>query len=144
MSNTFQDWNKNVIEEFRANGGDVTAGGFGRRLILVHHTGAKSGTERITPLVSMRDGDDVWIIAASKAGSPENPDWYYNLVANPNTVIEAPGEGEVPVTVEVLEGSTRDTVWERFTAANPGFKNYEEITTRTIPVLALRRRATDS
>ncbi len=144
MANTFQNWNQNIIEEFRANGGYVSAGGFGRNLVLVHHTGAKSGIERITPLMGMRDGDDTWIIAASKAGSPDNPDWYYNLVANPDTVIEVPEEGELPVRVEVLEGPARDAIWARFKTTNPGFQNYETMTTRTIPVLALRRRTTHS
>ena len=73
MSNTFNDWNQRIIGTFRANAGEVPQ--FGRSLVLVHHTGAKSGLERVSPVMALRDGDDTWLIAASKAGAPENPAW---------------------------------------------------------------------
>jgi deazaflavin-dependent oxidoreductase (nitroreductase family) len=139
MSNQFDDFNKQIIDAFRSNGGVVPQ--FGSDLVLVHHIGARSGNERIAPVMSIRDGDDTWLIAASKGGAPENPAWYHNLLANPEVTIETP-DGDVQVHVEELVGDERDAAWERFKQASPGFKDYEERTTRTIPVLALRRTAT--
>jgi deazaflavin-dependent oxidoreductase (nitroreductase family) len=133
-------WNQDIIDEFRANDGNVTSRPFGRNLILVHHIGAKSGVSRVSPVMGIREGDGVWLIAASKAGAPENPGWFHNLLANPDTTIEVPGEGFVEVRAEQLKGEDRDRAWARFTARSPGFRDYETRTTRTIPVLALRRR----
>lgn len=109
--------------------------------MLVHHIGAKSGTERITPLMHVRRDEDTWLIAASKAGAPTNPAWYHNLLAHPETVIETPDDGEVAVTATELLGVERDTAWEQFKQASDGFREYEERTARVIPVLALTRRA---
>jgi deazaflavin-dependent oxidoreductase (nitroreductase family) len=134
------DWNQQIIEEFRTNGGTVETMGFGRHLVLVHHVGAKTGTERVSPLMGIRTDDDTWLVAASKAGAPENPAWFHNLVAHPGTVIETPDDGTVPVHAEVLEGAERDAGWARFTSANDVFKTYEEKANRVIPVVALRRR----
>ncbi len=134
------DFTQQVIDEFRANGGDVTIAGFGRSLVLLHHTGAKSGVERVTPVMALpaHDGDG-WLIAASKAGAPDNPAWYHNLLAHPDITIETP-DGEVAVHADDLTGAERDAAWARFTAASEGFRQYEERTSRRIPVLALRRR----
>ncbi|QIM22497.1 nitroreductase family deazaflavin-dependent oxidoreductase [Phycicoccus sp. HDW14] len=134
------DWNKNVIEEFRANGGTVQTMGFGRGLVLLHHTGARTGTERVSPVAAIRDGDDTWLIAASKAGAPDNPDWFHNLRAHPDVSIETPDDGTVEVYASVLEGEERDAAWARFTAMSEGFRSYEQKTTRVIPVVALTRR----
>ncbi|WP_299056651.1 nitroreductase/quinone reductase family protein [uncultured Nocardioides sp.] len=134
------DFNSQVIAEFRENGGTVTTAGFGRSLVLVHHVGARSGTERVTPLVPVRDGADTWLIAASKAGAPDNPDWYHNLLAHPDVEIETPDDGTVAVHVTELTGADRDAAWERFKEMSDGFRSYEEKTDRVIPVLALRRR----
>ena len=134
-------FNDAIIEEFRANGGDVSARGFGRGLVLLHHIGARSGTERVSPVMSIRDGDDTWLVAASKAGAPENPAWYHNLRAHPDATIETADDGVVPVRAVALEGPERDTAWARFTAMSDGFRQYEQRTSRTIPVLALHRRA---
>ena len=139
MTHTVGGWNDQIIAEFRANGGNVSSRGFGRNLVLVHHIGAKSGTERIAPVMGIHTDADTWLIAASKAGAPENPSWYYNLLAHPDVRIEAPDEGIVPVHAEDLTGPDRDAAWARFTARSPGFRQYEQKTTRTIPVLALRR-----
>lgn len=133
------DFNDMIIEEFRANGGTVAR--FGRSLILVHHVGAKSGTERIAPVMGIRDGDDAWLIAASKAGADDNPAWYHNLVANPEVIIETADEPSVEVRVTDLKGDDRDAAWSRFTAMSPGFASYEQRTTRVIPVLRLSRRS---
>ena len=138
MSDMFNDWNQRIIDTFRANAGEVPQ--FGRSLVLVHHIGAKSGLERVSPVMALRDGDDTWLIAASKAGAPENPAWYHNLRANPEAEIETP-DGVVLVRAEELVGADRDAAWSRFTAVSTGFAEYEAKTTRTIPVLALKRRS---
>lgn len=127
------DWNDTIIEEFRANGGTVTTAGFGRSLVLVHHTGARSGEERVAPLMGLHPSDDVWLIAASAAGAPKHPAWFFNLVAHPD-------DSTVAVHARVLEGEERDAGWARFTSASEGFKEYEKKTSRVIPVLELRRR----
>ena len=131
-------FNDRIVAEFRANDGEVA--GFGRSLILVHHVGAKSGTERVSPVMGIRDDQDTWLIAASKAGAPQNPAWYHNLLANPDARIETPDDGEVAVRVRELMGAARDAAWARFTARSSGFRDYETKTTRTIPVLALTRQ----
>lgn len=138
MSSPYSQFNDSVIDEFRANDGTVAR--FGRSLVLVHHTGAKSGIERIAPTMAIPAGADAWFIAASKAGADENPAWYHNLLAHPETSIEVPGEGLVAVTVSELEGAQRDEAWKRFTSASEGFRQYEQRTSRTIPVLKLTRR----
>ncbi|QAY59626.1 nitroreductase family deazaflavin-dependent oxidoreductase [Microbacterium protaetiae] len=134
------DWTQRIIDEFRANDGTVTSAPFGRSLVLLHHTGAKSGTARVTPVMGIRVDDDTWLIAASKAGAPDNPGWYHNLLAHPDVTIEAPGEGEVAVHATQLKDAARDEAWARFTTRSPGFTAYQQKTTRIIPVLALRRR----
>jgi deazaflavin-dependent oxidoreductase (nitroreductase family) len=139
MTSAPSGWNDQIIAEFRANGGDVSSRGFGRNLILVHHLGAKSGTERVAPVMGIHTDADTWLIAASKAGAPENPSWYHNLLAHPDVLIETPDDGTVSVRAEELTGPYRDEAWTRFTAKSPGFLTYEQKTMRTIPVLALRR-----
>lgn len=134
------DWNQPIIDEFRANGGTVTTAPFGRSLVLLRHIGAKSGTERVTPLMHIRQDSDTWLITASKAGAPENPAWYHNLLAHPEVEIETPDDGVVAVRAVALTGADRDAAWERFKAVGGAFGEYEQRTTRTIPVLALRRR----
>ena len=134
------DWNQQIIDEWRANDGTVQTMGFGRGLVLVHHLGSKTGTERVTPLAALPIDDGGWLIAASKAGAPDNPDWYHNLRAHPEITVEAPGEGAVAVRARVLEGDERDAAWARFTQASEGFASYEQKTTRVIPVIELARR----
>ncbi len=134
------DWNQNIIDEFRANGGTVETMGFGRGLVLLHHVGARTGTARVSPVAAIRDGDDAWLVAASKGGAPDNPDWYHNLRAHPDVEIETPDDGTVTVHARVLEGDERDAAWARFTAMSEGFRSYEEKTSRVIPVVELARR----
>jgi deazaflavin-dependent oxidoreductase (nitroreductase family) len=136
----YENWNDPIIAEFRANDGTVSSRGFGRSLVLLHHIGAKSGVERVTPVMQIPTDDGGWLIAASKAGADDHPAWYHNLLAHPDIVVELPGEGEVPVHVDELKGAEGDAAWEKFTARSPGFQAYEARTTRTIPVLKLRRR----
>jgi deazaflavin-dependent oxidoreductase (nitroreductase family) len=131
------DWNAQVIGEFRANGGKVGGMFEGASLILVHHIGARSGTERVAPMVWFPDGDRM-LIVASKAGAPTNPDWYHNLKAHPRVTVEV-GTESFPVLVEELPPAERDEKWAQITAVAPGFAEYQEKTTRTIPVLALTR-----
>jgi deazaflavin-dependent oxidoreductase (nitroreductase family) len=136
----FEDWNKKIIEEFRANNGIVGGPFEGGTLLLLHHKGAKSGTERINPL-AYRPVDDGYAIFASKGGAPTNPDWYYNLVANPETVVEV-GTETVPVRARVLEGEEREPVWNEQKRRSRGFAEYEKTTAgRTIPVVLLEPRS---
>ena len=128
------DWNQQVMAEFRANGGKVAQFG-DADMVILHHTGAKSGQERQTPLVSRVDGDRV-LIFASKAGAPDNPDWYHNLVANPRARIEI-GTETRDVVARVAEGEERDRLWERQKQEMPGFAEYEAATSRQIPVVVL-------
>jgi deazaflavin-dependent oxidoreductase (nitroreductase family) len=134
------DWNKGVIEEFRANGGRIAAFG-DADMVILHHTGAKTGKERETPLVSQVDGDKV-IVFASKAGAPSHPDWYHNLVANPRAHIEI-GSDAHDVVARVATGEERERLWSRQKEMMPGFAEYEKTAgDREIPVIVLERTAT--
>lgn len=133
------DWNQGIIDEFRANDGTVETMGFGRSLVLLHHAGAKTGTERVTPLAAVRPGDGEWFLAASKGGAPTNPAWFHNLVANPDLTIEDPDQGTVDVHADVLQGDERDAGWARFEQMSDGFAEYQRNTDRVIPVVRLRR-----
>lgn len=132
------DWNRKIIEEFRANKGKVGGPFEGATLLLLTTTGAKSGQQRTTPLVYMPDGDRM-IIFASKAGAPTNPDWYHNLVAHPQVTVEV-GTETLNVTAVVITGEERDRLYAKQAARNPGFAEYETKTTRKIPVIALKRQ----
>jgi deazaflavin-dependent oxidoreductase (nitroreductase family) len=134
------DWNAQVIAEFRANGGKVGGMFEGAPMVLVHHTGARSGIERVAPLMYRPEGDRV-VIFASKGGAPTHPDWYYNLLANPDTTIELGEDPAVPVRATVLEGEERERIWSAHKAEVPQFAEYEESAgDRVIPVIALDRR----
>ena len=132
------DWNAGIIEEFRANEGRVGGPFEGAPMILVHHIGAKSGTERVTPLVYLPEADGQMVIIASKAGAPTNPDWYHNLKANPKVDVEV-GTETFPVDAAEVEGPERDEIWAEVVARNPGFGEYQEKTTRIIPLIRLAR-----
>ncbi|KAA0111175.1 nitroreductase family deazaflavin-dependent oxidoreductase [Mycolicibacterium sp. P1-5] len=137
MTANFNEMNQNVIDEFRANGGK--AGGMfeGKPLVLVHHFGAKSGTERITPLVPYLEDGRIFIFA-SKAGADTNPDWFHNLVAHPETTVEL-GTETIPVTARVLDGTERDDIYAKQVTAQPQFGDYQKSTSRIIPVVELKR-----
>jgi deazaflavin-dependent oxidoreductase (nitroreductase family) len=106
-------------------------------LVLLHHTGAKSGIERVNPLVYQRLGDDSLAIFASKGGAPTNPDWFHNLVANPNTSIEI-GSERYDVTARVATDEERRRIWDAQKEAFPNFAEYETTTGgREIPVVVL-------
>lgn len=138
MSDDMDDFNQQVMADFRANGGQCGGAFTGVPMVIVHHTGAKSGIVRHAPLTYLPDGDDV-VIFASKGGDPTNPAWYHNLIANPDTVIEL-GTEIVPVHVREAIGAERDELFERQKKAMPPFAEYEARTTRVIPVLVLERR----
>ena len=128
------DWNAKVIDEFRSNEGRVVS--FARQpLLLLTHRGARSGALRTNPLAYFRDGDD-YVIVASKGGADTNPDWYHNLIAEPRATIEV-GADEVEVTARLADEEERARLWAMITAANSGFADYEQKTTRTIPVVIL-------
>ncbi|GIL31531.1 nitroreductase/quinone reductase family protein [Actinocatenispora comari] len=134
------DWNQQIIDEFRHNDGTVQTMGFGRGLVLLHHRGARTGTERINPVAAVRESPDAWLIAASAGGSDHNPDWYHNLLAHPDVSIETPDDGVVQVTAQDLPRPERDAAWARFKEMSDGFAGYERKTSRIIPVLRLTRR----
>jgi deazaflavin-dependent oxidoreductase (nitroreductase family) len=134
------DWNRAVIEEFRANGGKVGGGFEGAPMLLLHTTGAKTGAARVNPMVYRRDGDS-YVVFASKAGAPTNPDWYHNLVAHPDVEAEI-GTETVPLRARVAEGAERKRLWEAQKRDMPGFGQYESKTSRQIPVVILEPRLT--
>ena len=137
MSNDdMNNWNAQIIAEFRANAGKVESFG-DAPMVILHSTGAKSGVERENPLVALVEGDDLYLFA-SKAGAPSHPDWYYNLKAHPKVEVEYGAERFAAEAVEVT-GTDRDEVYARQVAAQPGFGDYEKATTRVIPVFRLVR-----
>ncbi|HEX6419354.1 MAG TPA: nitroreductase family deazaflavin-dependent oxidoreductase [Acidimicrobiales bacterium] len=131
------DWNAAIIEEFRANGGQVGGQFAGAPMVILHTTGARTGRERVNPLVYQPDGDRI-VVFASKGGAPSSPDWYHNLVANPEATVEVAAD-TVPVRARVAEGEERERLWSRQKELMPGFADYEARTTRQIPVVVLER-----
>ena len=130
------DWNERVIEEFRSGGGVVGGPFEGDTMLLLHHRGARSGIERITPLLYRLEGERIFIFA-SKGGSPSHPDWYHNLVAKPDVTIEI-GDGIRAVRAVEITGIERDEVYGRQAADQPHrFGVYQEQAERTIPVVEL-------
>lgn len=129
------DWNSKIIEEFRINGGRVRGQFAGASLLLLHTVGAKSGQERVNPVMYLAVGDN-FAVFASKAGAPTNPDWYHNLVANPWVRAEI-GTETVDAKARVAEGTERDQIWAAQKQAWPGFGDYERQTARQIPVVIL-------
>jgi len=135
MSTSPNDFNARIIAEFRANGGKVGEPFEGTSLLLLHHTGAKSGTERVNPLAYMRDGDR-YVIFASKAGAPTNPDWYHNLKAHPKVSIEV-GTDSLPAVATEATGDERDRLFGAQAERSPAFAEYQSKTDRLIPVMVL-------
>ena len=134
------DWNafnRTVIDEFRANEGKVSGAFAGAPMILITHKGAKSGKEYTSPLVYTRDADNV-VIIASKGGAPENPQWFRNLVANPDVVVEI-GTEKYAGRARVAKGPERDRLFRAQADLMPNFDEYATKTTRTIPVVVIER-----
>ena len=130
-----QDFNARIIEEFHANEGRVGGPFEGATLLLLHHVGARSGKDRINPLVYNRDGDR-YVIFASKAGAPTNPDWYHNLKAHPNVTIEV-GTDTIEVSASEASGEERDRLFNAQVERSPQFGEYQSKTDREIPVILL-------
>lgn len=137
MSDT-RSWNDQIIDEFRANEGRVGGPFEGAPLLLLHHIGAKSGTERVTPMMYQAVGDDLAVFA-SYAGKDVHPAWYHNLLANPDVTAEV-GTETVALRARDLPADERAPIWEKQKADYPGFAGYEQKTSRTIPVVLLERR----
>jgi deazaflavin-dependent oxidoreductase (nitroreductase family) len=131
------DFNKNVIAEFRANEGKVGGMFSGAPMLLLTTTGAKSGQTRTTPLVHTRDGEKI-VVIASKGGAPTSPAWYHNLVANPTVNVEV-GTESFPARATVVTGPERDRLYGAQAALMPNFAEYQTKTTRKIPVVVLER-----
>jgi len=129
------DWNAKIIEEFRASGGKVGGPFEGAPMLLLHTTGAKSGKERVNPMVYQRVGN-AYAVFASKAGAPTNPDWFHNLKANGQVTAEIGGE-TVSLRARVAQGAERDAIWTKQKEVMPGFADYERKTEREIPVVIL-------
>jgi deazaflavin-dependent oxidoreductase (nitroreductase family) len=137
MADNVNDWNAKIIAEFRANAGKVGGQFEGAPMVLLTTTGAKSGQPRTSPLVYLPDGERV-VVFASKAGAPTNPDWYHNLVANPEVTVEVGADAYQARAVEIT-GAERDELFARQVERMPGFQSYADSTTRVIPVIALER-----
>jgi deazaflavin-dependent oxidoreductase (nitroreductase family) len=135
MSTSPADFNAKVIDEFRANDGRVGGMFESMPILLLHHTGAKSGTQRINPLAYQAD-DGRYAIFASKGGAPSNPAWYHNLKANPDTTIEV-GDQKLTVRASEATGAERERLFRTQAERLPQFGEYEHKTSRTIPVIVL-------
>ena len=129
------EWNRKIIEEFRANEGRVGGQFDGAPVLLLHTTGARSGEPRINPMMYQDLGGSVAVFA-SYAGAPRHPAWYHNLVAHPEVEIEV-GTRTERVTARTAEGPERERIWEKQKSAYPGFAEYEAKTDRQIPVVVL-------
>ncbi|MEV6275375.1 nitroreductase family deazaflavin-dependent oxidoreductase [Nocardia sp. NPDC051832] len=130
------DWNANIIEEFRTNSGKVGGPFEGRDLLLLTSVGAKSGLPRTNPLAFIRDDGHI-VIIASAAGAPTNPDWFYNVLANPEVTVEIGTDKFQATATPITGGSERDRLYAAMVEVMPGFADYAAKTTRVIPVVTL-------
>lgn len=129
------DWDAKIIAEFRENQGSVGGSFAGASLLLLHSIGAKSGQERVHPLMYL-PVEEGYAVFASKAGAPTNPAWYHNLLTHPETTIEI-GTGIKKVRAREASGSERERIWSRQKQEQPAFAEYERKTSRKIPVMVL-------
>jgi deazaflavin-dependent oxidoreductase (nitroreductase family) len=135
MSTSPADFNAQIIDEFHANEGRVGGMFEGMPLLLLHHTGAKSGKNRINPLAYQSD-DGRYVVFASKGGAPTNPDWYHNLKAQPNVTIEL-GTDRIDVVASEATGDERERLFRTQAERVPQFAEYEKKAGRVIPVIVL-------
>ena len=138
MSTSGEDFNAKIIEEFRANEGRVAGMFEGMPLLLLHHTGVKSGTARVNPLAYQAD-DGRFVVFASKGGAPADPAWYHNLKANPQTTVEV-GSKTIEVTASEATGEERERLFRTQVERVPQFGDYERRAERVIPVMVLTPR----
>jgi len=135
VTNERINWNQKIIDEFRTNDGVVGGRFEGRTLLLLHTLGARSGKERINPVAYTRDGEN-YVIIASKGGAPDNPDWYYNILAHQRLTVEV-GTETFDVEAEVAKEPERTRLYNKMVEVFPGFDNYRRKTERVIPVIEL-------
>ena len=133
-----KDYNRQLIEDFRANRGKAGGPFEGRQLLLLTTTGARSGKSRTTPMMYIPDGDRLLVIA-SNAGALKHPDWYYNVVAQPHVTVEV-GTETFDATALVIEGEERQRLWSRIVESYPFFAEHQAKISRQIPVIALSRQ----
>jgi deazaflavin-dependent oxidoreductase (nitroreductase family) len=138
LTDPADQFNQRTIAEFRAHDGRVGGNFAGAPLLLLHTTGTRSGQPRINPMMYLADGDR-YLVFASKAGSDRNPDWYWNLRASPDVIIEV-GDETIAVHASELTGAERDEKYRMQSERYSGFAAYQQKTSRTIPVIALTRR----
>jgi len=132
-------YNTKIIQQFRVNEGRVGAPWAGTPMILIHHVGAKSGIERVSPLACSPQGDGRFALVASNGGSPTHPGWYYNLKANPRIKVEV-GTQTFTVLAEELDDTARAELWPKLVAESPAVGEFQTQTTRQIPVFILTRQ----
>jgi deazaflavin-dependent oxidoreductase (nitroreductase family) len=137
MADPMAEFNKKVIDEFRSSGGKVGGQFNGAPMIIVTHTGAKSGKSYTTPLVYTKDGNR-YVIIASKAGAPKNPSWYHNLVVHPEVTLEI-GAEKFKARAKEVKGEERDRLFAAQAKMMPQFNDYASKTSRKIPVFVLER-----
>lgn len=130
-------FNDGIIKDFRANQGKVGGQFAGAPLLILTTKGAKSGKSRENPLAYLLDNDR-YVIIASYAGAPTNPPWYYNLIANPQVTVEV-GDQKFTARADVVAEPARTTLYQKMASIMPAFADYERKTTRTIPVIALKK-----
>jgi deazaflavin-dependent oxidoreductase (nitroreductase family) len=135
------DWNARIIEEFRSNGGQVGGNFKGAPLLLLTTKGRRTGAARTSPVMYLADGDRL-LVFASKGGAPTNPDWYRNLVADPEVTVEV-GTETYRAQAHPVEGAERDRLYAEQASRYPGFAEYQASTDRVIPVVAIVRQPTD-
>jgi deazaflavin-dependent oxidoreductase (nitroreductase family) len=138
MADSASEYNTKIIEEFRANEGRVGGPWEGVTLLLVHHTGARSGIERVTPIAYAAQGDGRFAIWASNGGAPAHPRWYYNLKAHPRTTAEV-GNQTLTVVAEELGGAARAELWPKLIAQYPALGETQAKSARQFPVFVLTR-----
>jgi deazaflavin-dependent oxidoreductase (nitroreductase family) len=139
MSNSYRDFNQQLMADLRANGGRATDGPFkGGNLLILTTKGAKTGELREHPLAFSRDGDR-HVVVASKGGAPTNPAWYHNLVANPVVTVEVEGERFDAKANVVAEDGEYERLYAQHARRMPGFNDYRRRTSRRIPVIVLER-----
>ena len=127
--------NKKIIDEFRANAGRVGGNFEGKLLLLLHTKGAKSGQKRINPLACVKDGEQ-FVVIASKGGADTHPDWYYNVIANPQVTVEV-GTETFQAHATIAEEPEQTRLYDKMVKVMPGFDGYRRKTTRVIPVIVL-------
>lgn len=128
------DWNAGIIVEFRKNRGKVGGQFEGAPLLLINHTGARTGKARTNPVMYLKDGHQ-YLVFASKGGADSNPDWYHNLKKHPEVKIEV-GDEKIDATAEEITGAERDRLFAKQASLYPQFAQYQRKTKRTIPIIA--------